>query len=189
MKTLQEYINEQFITEARKNVLCFWSHYEPETMNVVVGDPKTLKELQSDIDNSDYNSHIVSVYTNIICVSWNDEDMMANEVGNNWEIAKKSEMNNFEEQLKSYDDDETDFELSSDIVGTEIYMEAKNKADLTPKKAVERVIEFIEESYVDGDSSKCYSILDINKQSVVLKGENSIHFWSAEGAKEMLGGE
>lgn len=186
MKTLKEHIGEQLITEANRSVLLFWDHRSPDPINIVLGNPIELKNLEKKLREFDCNCAIKPVKSNIICLSWNDDNAYIHEVGNNWNAVQKQEISNFARQLDDYDENDDYFELESVIVGTTIAMEEEGgKKALTPQTALTRIFSFVKNSEADRDSVMGRAIVDINKRDIILKGMNTVLFTDPEEAIDM----
>lgn len=186
MKALKEHINEQFVTEATRSVMLLWSHYSPDPINIVLGNPTELKNLEKKLRGLDCNCVIKPVKSNIVCISWNDDNAYIHEIGNNWNAVQKQEISNFASQLDDYDENEDYFELESVIVGTTIAMEEEGgKKALTPETALTRIFSFVKNSEADGDSVMGRAIVDINKRNIIIKGMNTVLFTDPEEAIDM----
>ena len=141
-----------------------------------------LKELK----DYDYNVNMMKVDSNLITICWNDEMMWTSDIpGSNLNDAKRKELKYIEDQLKEQADaisqDGYVYIESNLFGGANEWEDAKenDKAD----KYLERFIEMIEDSEVDGDSSYARSVVDVRKGKVLL-GNTGVKFMTGNEFRE-----
>jgi hypothetical protein len=92
-------------------------------------------------------------------------------------------------QWKSQNSWEEDFlcDTLGDYVSSFGFDDWDSFDDIDPKKLANSVISWIEDSYIDGDSSAVMFIFDVEKQEMVLGGSVNLTFYTAdEWMKEMV---
>lgn len=172
MKNLVEQLNESLLLEsARVGDWVFVQTRWDNSLKIVKYGGDELFEV---LDNCDCNYRIVKNNGTLAQAMWNDESVHAwMKEDNNWNILLKKDLKQVEEQLETYSDDDEDLEIYSLITETEHYEEKKPKSAKDFQKGI---LEFIENSHVDGDSSYCRAIIDMKKQQLIVCGENGVEF-------------
>ena len=176
---LKDFINESLLVEGSTDYAFVWDHYNPETIYCLNGATSKLKK---ELKNSDYNIEIHKIPSNICSIMWNDEYMaLENLDGNNLNSVKSIELKNLQSQIDSTPEDEEDpyicLECHMFCGANEWYDE-----DAESRKAedyLDRFIEMIEDSEVDGDSGHGRAVIDVKKGEVLLSGSVDVVFQSA----------
>lgn len=187
MKTLKDFINESLLVEGSTDYAFVWNHNNPSTVYCLNGATNALNKAIKDYD---FNINIIRLKSNICGIMWNDEYLAAAECGgNNLNTAKASEIKKLQAQIDSGDNDETYkyLECSMFVGGNEWYdddAESNNAKDY-----LDKFIEMIEDSEVDGDSGYGRAVIDLKNGEVLLSGSVSVIFQTANEFIESLGNE
>lgn len=189
MIELKDFINESLqVNESKMELAFVWSHDDPSTMYCMNGN---VDGLEKELKDYDYNVNIMKVDSNLITICWNDEMMWISDVpGSNLNDAKRKELQYIDGQLKEQADaisqDGYVYIESNLFGGANEWDDAKedDKAD----KYLDRFIEMIEDSEVDGDSSYARSVVDVRKGKVLL-GNSGVVFMTGNEFRERLADE
>ena len=175
---LKDFINESLVNEAKSELLFIVDHSNPEIIFCLTGD---IKEVEKRIDDYDWYYETFSLNTKLATVQWNDESIYVTPVeGNNLAAAKKKDLDNIQAQLdKQKDQIEEDgyVYIESNIFGGANEWEDAKPSDKA-QKYLDRFIEMMDESYVDGDSGYALTLMDISKGESLL-GNDGVVFMSA----------
>ena len=180
MKNLVEQLNESLLLEsAHVGDWVFIQTRWDDSLKIVKYEGDELFEV---LDNCDCNYMVVKNNGTLAQAMWNDENVHAwMKEDNNWNTLLKKDLKQVEEQLKTYSDDDEDLEIYSLITETDHYEEKKPKSAKDFQKGI---LEFIENSYVDGDSNYCRAIIDLKKQQPIICGENGVEFVDTDYFKD-----
>lgn len=184
MVDLKDFINESLqVNESSLELAFVWFHDDPSTMYCMNGN---IDGLEKELKDYDYNVNMMKVDSNLITICWNDEMMWTSDIpGSNLNDAKRKELKYIEDQLKEQADaisqDGYVYIESNLFGGANEWEDAKenDKAD----KYLERFIEMIEDSEVDGDSSYARSVVDVRKGKVLL-GNTGVKFMTGNEFRE-----
>ena len=175
---LKDFINESLVNEAKSELLFIVDHSNPEIIFCLTGN---IKEVEKRIDDYDWYYETFSLNTKLATVQWNDESIYVTPVeGNNLAAAKKKDLDNIQAQLdKQKDQIEEDgyVYIESNIFGGANEWEDAKPSDKA-QKYLDRFIEMMDESYVDGDSGYALTLMDISKGESLL-GNDGVVFMSA----------
>ena len=179
VKDLKDFLNESIlVNEAKTELLFIVDHSNPEIIFCLIGN---IKEVEKRIDDYDWFYETFSLNTKLATVQWNDESIYVTPVeGNNLASAKKKDLDNIQAQLdKQKDQIEEDgyVYIESNIFGGANEWEDA-KPDDKAQKYLDRFIEMMEESYVDGDSGYAFTLMDISRGESLL-GNDGVVFMSA----------
>ena len=184
MKTLKDFINESLLVEGNNDYAFVWNHYDPSTVYCLNGATNALNKAIKDYD---FNINIIRLKSNICGIMWNDEYLAAEECdGNNLNAAKASEIKKLQAQIDSENNDETYkyLECSMFVGGNEWYDDDAESNDA--KYYLDKFIEMIEDSAVDGDSGYGRAVIDIKNGKVLLSGSVNVIFQTANEFIESL---
>lgn len=183
MRSLKQLVEESLVSEAKTiNYVAFWDHYNPSELYCVKDAGEGFATRVADA--TDWNASHLSG-SRLVSIMWNDESLYCSDVpGNNLNDAKKKDLKNIEDQLKKQEGSDGVY-IESDIFGggSEWYDDAVPK---TAQETLDRFIEIMEHSRVDGDSGYARALVDI-KTGKVLLGRDNISFMSADEFLEMVG--
>lgn len=179
VKDLKDFLNESIlVNEAKSELLFIVDHSNPEIIFCLIGN---IKGVEKRIEDYDWYYETFSLNTKLATVQWNDESIYVTPVeGNNLAMAKKKDLDNIQAQLdKQKDQIEEDgyVYIESNIFGGANEWEDAKPNDKA-QKYLDRFIEMMDESYVDGDSGYAFSLIDISKGESLL-GNDGVVFMSA----------
>lgn len=184
MIDLKDFVIESIqLNESSLELAFVWSHGDPSTMYCMNGN---VDSLEKELKDYDYNVNIMKVDSNLITICWNDEMMWTSDVpGSNLNDAKRKELQYIEDQLKEQADaisQDGYVYIESNLFGGANEWEDAKENDKSDKY-LERFIEMIEDSEVDGDSSYARSVVDVRKGRVLL-GNTGVKFMTGNEFRE-----
>ena len=179
---LKDFINEALITEGNTDYAFVWSHNNPSTVYCLNG---AVNALNKAIKDYDYNIQMVKISSNICSIMWNDEFLAAQECkGNNFNAVKTNVIKELENQMTKNDNDET-YRCFDCCLGSNEWFDDDAESD-NAKDYLDKFIEMIEDSEVDGDSGYGRAVIDIKKGEVLLSGSVDVIFQTANEFIESL---
>lgn len=187
MKSLLESINESILSEASKNDVCmFFSYHKPER-TIIVTD--ITPEFEKWISQSDYDYTMFQHKKGcLVYGEHSDENPRAHDLKANIKSEQQFKTNIIKDvkkvvaQWKSQNEWEEDFlcDTLGDYVHSFGFDDWESIDDIDPKKLANSIISWIEDSYIDGDSSAAMFIFDVEKQEMVLGGSVKLTFYTAD---------
>lgn len=185
---LKDFLIESLnISEAKNQMGFAWNHYDPSSLYCMVGD---MKKAQKICDESDYNFEAADLRGPLCSIAWNDEYIMYNDLkGVNLNQVKKNILSDIQKQLDEQTEDiaEGYFHIECDLMSNDY---DTNDVKPTAKDVLDHMLQLIEESEVDGDSSYGRAIIDIkNGEVLVGKSEKEVIFMSVNEFQEMIDNE
>ena len=179
---LKDFINESLLIEGNTDYAFVWSHREPSTLYCLNG---ATNKLQKELKHYDYNLQMVKISSNICSIMWNDEFLAVQECkGNNLNAVKADVLKDIERQMTKDGNDETYKYFDCCFGSNEWYDEEAESNDA--KYYLDRFIEMIKDSEVDGDSSYGRAIIDVKNGEILLSGSDDIIFQTANEFLESL---
>ena len=156
-----------------KKFVAVWDHFDPDTLYLLKGD---VEEIIKKIgEYSDYCYREIETESKLLGVEWNDEECYWwNVPGESLDEAKALATNDIYNQLKNIQPGDHDYiYLECCLFGggefeKEFVLETEQDIQNATKVYVERFLTYIEDSYVDCDSSSAISILDLDKETVEI---------------------
>ena len=185
MKNINEYINENLITEANGQLVVFFDHESPENTYVVTGaDNKLVNKI------SDFNFDVQTIpYTkNIVDIVHSDEWGYLNDTKCKAESQLKSKIlasikksqNAPEDRFSGIDFDPISMYEEFDDMSVEEIKEKK------PEFFYKWLVDLYSDSYIDGDSSSARVVYNPEKKQVVFGGGMNIICYTAEEYEKVL---
>lgn len=162
-----------------KECVFIWDHFDPDYIECVIGNSEEIEYI---VNNTEYNVFRTCITDGLVAIKWNDESMYSCPLGcQTMDELKECTMKNLkecfeEESSNNYLYIKTDMTCGS---GPEysLYDEDSPK---TPEEAYDNIIQFIKDSYVDGDSNYARAIINIEKEEVWVQGTGKVCFNSAK---------
>lgn len=162
-----------------KKFVAVWDHFDPDTLYLLKGN---VTEIIKKIDEySDYCYCKIETDSKLLGIGWNDEECYSWDVpGESLDDAKELAANDIYNQLKNIQQEQQEdydhiYLECSLCYGEEFEKEfdLENEQDIqnATKVYVERFLTYIEESYVDNDSSSAIAILDLDNETVEIGQE------------------
>lgn len=175
MKNLKDFINESILMESKTDYAFVWDHYKPSTLYCLNG---ATNKLQKELKNYDYNIQMAKISSNVCSVMWNDEFLAVQECkGNNLNDVKTNVLKELEDQMTKDGNDET-YKYFDCCLGSNEWHD--NEASSSKAKDyLDKFIELIEDSEVDGDSGYGKAVIDIKNGKVLLSGSVKVIFQTA----------
>lgn len=182
MKTLKDFINESLLMEGKTDYAFVWDHFNPSTLYCLNGAvnmlQKTLKDYEYEIQNA-------KIASNVCFVMWNDEFLAVNDCnGNNLNAVKNNILKTIEDQMTKDGNDET-YRYFDTVIGSNEWYDNDAKSDKA-KDYLDRFIEMIEDSEVDGSSGYGKAVIDVKNGETLLTGNVQVVFMTANEFLENL---
>lgn len=182
---VMEALNDNTVNEANVDYIFAWNHYEPDTMYCLNGNTRAIPKF---LKNYDWQWTDAKLSTQLCTIIWNDESCFVSSIdGRDLNDAKKQAIKNIDQQLDADAAaiEENDYAyIESGFFGGAC--EFENASKLKAEDIMKRIVDMIEGSYVDGDSNYARAVIDIRKGNVLLSGDCSVAFMSANEFMEMI---
>lgn len=162
-----------------KKFVAVWDHFDPDTLYLLKGNvTEIIKKIG---EYSDYCYREIETDSKLLGIEWNDEECYSWYVpGESLDEAKELAANDIYNQLKNIQQEQQDdydyIYLECNLWGggefeKEFNLENEQNILEATKVYVERFLKYIEESYVDNDSSSAIAILDLDNETVEIGQE------------------
>lgn len=175
MKTLKDFINESLLMEGKTDYAFVWDHYNPSTLYCLNG---AVNKLQKTLKDYEYEIQNAKIASNICFVMWNDEFLAVNDCdGNNLNAVKNNVLKTIEDQMTKDGNDET-YRYFNTVIGSNEWYDDDAESDKA-KDYLDKFIEMIEGSEVNGDSSYGRAVIDVKNGETLLAGDVQVVFMSA----------
>lgn len=117
-------------------------------------------------------------------IEWNDEFILCEELGSDWGDIVKKDLIEIQEQLDHWVGDEDGYwEAYSEVSGA-MWTREDMGEDFdhfpTAQEVLDRGLNWVENSYVDCDSSSAVKILDVEEETEFKGGDGTIIWMSAK---------
>lgn len=172
IETINESINSDMINESAKMVVIAIHYHDPETAYVFTNiDEKNRKKIPQVFD-----WNFVRNPKNIIGFSYSDEGLNVYSIADSESAMKNDCLKAITNHIKTVDRDDDNW-IENFYPNMGGYYEWPNETygEEKPEDIYKGILDSIEQSYIDGDST-LYGIIDISKQKPVVCGNVNIEF-------------
>lgn len=184
MKSIVECLTNS-LNEGREQTIVFFNYEDPEKTIIYQGsNPKAVELIQK----SSFDYKIVEERGDVLLISHYDEWDFVTAYSN---IAKfKSEnLKSIKDSLKDIKAGEDYVYVKTSFVGLDI--EGEDEISKVLKMSDSQlykkfVVDSIERSYIDGDSSTAYTVVDTKAKKVLIQGGMDIKFYNDNDVLEMF---
>lgn len=159
-----------------KKFVAVWDHFDPDVLYLLKGDAKEI--IKKIGEYSDYCYREIETESKLLGIEWNDEECYSWDVpGESLDEAKGVAVNDIYNQLKNIQPDDHDYIylecclFSGGEFEKEFVLETEQDIQNATKVYVDRFLKYIEDSYVDCDSSSAIAILDLDNETVEIGQE------------------
>ena len=193
MKSIKELIQENLINESRYKSVILAFYYERPENDFIIIDP-TKKQLEY-IEDREFEFETLMNPTNIVYIRHSDESPEI------WNVAQtesqmksdaikaiKSSLDQFETERQNDSEHADDVEWWADWE-FEGWWGVLNMSPLkfdTPEKVYKEILEYIKESYIDGDSARVCGVVDISKKKELFGGDHYIDVYDGDSYNDYL---
>lgn len=179
MKSIVECLSERLLNESREQVIVFFDHGDPDRTIIYQGtNPKAVKLIM----DSAYDYEIVQASGNVLFIKHSDEWGFVIPYQNEAKF-KSEQINCIKQSIKGVEltDDADDMYLEIETEFTGYSIEGKEAANVLKMNDAQLykkfVIDAIENSEIDGDSSSGMALVDIKAKKELVQGGMSITFY------------
>ena len=169
IETINESINSKMINESAKNVIMAFTHDDPEITYIFINADENKIP-----DWFDWDS--VKNPKNIVGFRHSDEDPEVYSIAASESAMKNDCLKAIADHIKTVDPNDNWIEGFYPTMGGFYEWPNETYNGEKPADIYKKIINNIEQSYIDGDSASVWGIVDISKMETVVCGDTDVIF-------------